>query len=731
MALTTEQAKQLFQDKVDLVDPTKTLVFTLDAGTHQPLEWSYSGLTITAGSQLALQYGASELLEQMGFRFYAPSEQFHVLPATIPTGLTAAKQQFWMPGSSIFLVYGHSWGGPLVALREPLTNSFERWQILNGLRTSAFPAGHRWGNIVTSNLAYFQANPQLILNAGTALASSSAAAKAHFDLSVTGADYDNLVMICAAQLLRDTTRINEFNRTGFDPSDGDDWSSDDVFGFTSDVVTQMRAGTSPIGGIPAQAANPTIAVGLYAYAGHRLPPSIDVAPGVYTQVATAFNQTGLTYVELMQGHGAKVDFLGIREYLDTQVWSDSKPLINGRAKSNYFDVYDDYHSAGARGTNCEFGANWLVNIVQMRMYLRKIRTGTCSFADARNDVVGDLFGDDPDVHAIYNYWYDPAETFNTFSLRRSFDIIAAMTDSWYKTYFQQYVTIIKEDRYLPAKMPGDPEDQYPAAISQMLKHITGIAAYDIMHCYAFIRQRANTNLDEYPTIKWGTQPPPDWFANPQEPTEAEFDAAYAELQADTVRDADLDSTDNVLVTGIVPRVAPTAAATKFRTVGSARFMFVGPGNVYVTEVGGGTVETFYNEGPHVFVVQGTTDTTCAGGYLFLDSFPETRKDSDGTARNHWLYIPWRMEGIVAMEADSRVRFYDQNGMLNLLRETAAEYVSPANLGPGQIRIDNVNTRGKFRNYSGCRYISMIPSVALIPRVIALEDFPNLCRIQVT
>ena len=48
-----------------------------------------------------------------------------------------------------------------------------------------------------------------------------------------------------------------------------------------------------------RAAQPNAWVGLYAYSSHRLPPTIDVEPNVYVQVAMGFNRTEYTLPELV------------------------------------------------------------------------------------------------------------------------------------------------------------------------------------------------------------------------------------------------------------------------------------------------------------------------------------------------------------------------------------------------------------------------------------------------
>jgi hypothetical protein len=90
-----------FQEEITAVDATKLIAYVVNTSTYGLWEWSYaysgSTYTVTGGSELACEYGASELLETLGFRYYCPQDWGRKRPVSITTGLSAAKQQYWMP----------------------------------------------------------------------------------------------------------------------------------------------------------------------------------------------------------------------------------------------------------------------------------------------------------------------------------------------------------------------------------------------------------------------------------------------------------------------------------------------------------------------------------------------------------------------------------------------------------------------------------------------------------
>lgn len=815
MAISTH-----FQDEIDEVDPTKILVFVVNTSTYDLFEFSYSGLTITGGSDLACEYGASALMHDMGFAWWAPETDaneghFTVRPASINTGLAQSKTSYWMQSASIFLTYGHSWDdiyGNTIgdASRAQLVDAENKWATLNSVLTNAWPAGHRWEGIINNNQDYF--SPRQHLLEGASLGSDSV----KLNISAASpAEYDELTELFASEMLK--SGLNVFNRTNADPTDGDQNPSDEVYPFLLEVVTKIRSGTSAIASHPPRAGVATAQIGCYAYAGHRDEPTLAYTPGVYTQIALGFTPKD-RWLPLIQGHGAKADAVFLREYYavnDPTPWSS-------RTRATYFDDYDDYYAAGTLGFAAEASAYYLNNILMFRCAIRKYKTGDVSFAEELDAMMAAVFDDDPAVRELYEYWASP-EFYNEYTLRRSFEIVGEMADSWYKTYFKRVLVILAKYEYLPAQdttlggtmspnpfattsgsnlitvthanhghVTGDmvlfrdaaavggivptgpyaitvlssgsyrvthgsaatstatggtgsttlrylweenPNDEFRPAFSSIMANVVWLRRYAIFHSYGFMRQEANGAVNvHYPTLRYNWSPRPAWFTTPVAPTDAEFDDYYETLLARTPHDTYLDSDDLALVTGITPAITATTPATRFATYNTAKLKFIGPGSVtlHIINSDGDPVSdstTSYGSGIHDILVGNIATISHNGGHLFLDTFSEVRKDPDDTGQNHWLYIPAREAGQVVMRAGGRWRFVDANGEFNLFPESNVSYQDPANLGPGQVAINNTNTRGTFFNMNCNRYVSMHPNRMLMPVALAEEEFGAYARVN--
>ncbi len=505
-----------YQSEIDMVDDTKTLVFVTDAVNYDLNEWSYDGLTITGYDEVAHEHGAAALLYEMGFRHYGPSEKYIKRPTEIATDLSAPKQTRWMPYNNMFYAYGIEGGNGrerYSSLRGTLTAEWRKFQQMHNCATDHIPAGHRWSGIIvdtTFGRAFFNANLDM-LNPDKPKPDSGSAG-CTFNLAVAEPQYSRLVHYCAAFLLY--SGLNRYHRTNFDASDGDANPTNLTWKFAKDVAAKMRAGTTEIGGIPAQAGVPDAAIGVYAYGTHRMPPDIETLPGVYTQVALAFNRTPFPNLDFVKWFGAKSDFVAIREYLDTMTWSYGIPQNNYRVTRKYLgNNYPAFKAAGALGVNSEYAANTLANMIGTYTFCRHLTTGetaTTIYDQTIIDVVRDIFDNDPAVARLFTVWGSGRADFNKYALYNWFSIVNDMQDSWYKTDFEAYMTIMYKYYFLPSKPMPSPAPtsvaalntwkaanavriaEYQDAFTSLMANIQYVQPEHWLHCYAFMRRLANS-----------------------------------------------------------------------------------------------------------------------------------------------------------------------------------------------------------------------------------------------
>lgn len=761
----------IFATKLAAVTGAVTLAYvSTDTAGHGDLEFSYSysgGVyTITSSSEAGCEQGASHLLYNMGFRFYAPHPSFHVTPVSIPTNLSAVRQRYWMFANNLAQTYGHSFPSPNNASSTTLTTNVNNWQMLNGWRhvpKPLFVNGHRWSNITLTNGVlnqFFVDYPQLLISGD----------RDSFDLAnlVRGsADYERLTDYCALRLLTDG--FNDFGTTNFDASDGDTNSSNDVFQFSVDVCIKCRAGVSTIGGVSpstygltAKSGVANARLGVYSYAGHKNAPSFDIRPYIFVGIALGFSSAS-TFLPRMQQFANVCDIITARDYSDTHTWSYGRPLVNGKMKSVYADTYDGYHTAGCVGTHTEGSGNWLVNLVGMWQFVNKLHWGTYSYTDAVNDVVDDLFNGDQAVKDLYNYWGNQYNTYSEFSLQTSFEYVQQMADSWYKTLFKYLMVINFEYEFLPErKVDGDPlqntgSDLFPAAYSKMMAHVTAVRDLDIFHSYAHLRSlgrayvgntSSTSDYDGYEYLAFELTPKPDFYNNPYLPTDQDFDDAYAFLQTENVRATGVDPSDPadlVVMHNIPLPFAEGTQATAFRSRSASTFYFYGPGTVTVSgfdtvpgEGDGDSEEVPRQEDiecslAQLYIIQlvGTHTVTHTGGKLFAKYFPTIHRDTlvsgNGyTVGDSYVYWPTLCEGEVRMKATSNLRVRDASGYTNINGTNSGDLLS---IGPGLGTMDNINSSGVMSLTNMNPYVSLKRDYMLMAKSIAETDFPALCKIN--
>jgi hypothetical protein len=717
-----------FQDEIDEVDDTKTLVFTTNTVDYDFDEWSYNGLEVTGYDDFALTHGASALLYAMGYRFYGPKDQFTKRPASIATDLVQATTTDWIPSVRVYLGYGYDDRFDS-NLRQA---EYDKWAILNACYSGSSPVGHRWASIIDSpsGVAYLAANPSMKIPNTK-----------RFNLSVAEPDYSNMVHFCAAWML-DFGSLNAYNRSYFDPTDGDGQSSDLVAAFTKAVVDKMRLGTEAIGTIAAQAAVPTAQLGIYAYGGHRAPPlAITDMEGVYIQVALGFNDTEFTYQEIVEGWGELTDFVGLREYFDVMAWTKGQPRTHGRNVRSYYSRYDAFRDAGVRNVTGEFQANWLCNMVAMYTGLRVMKTGDdalTTFDQVQEDLVNDIFSGDDAVAALYANWSKGSLTPNKYSLKTWADLVSLMAAGWYKNYFEQYIVILYEFQNLPSQ--GDSVN-FPIEFTKLMTHVYGVMDDHWYHSYAMARRIANGEVaTTYPDLRMNQGPGifPDWMANRAAPTHDEFLQVHALLTGSASRPSELDSSDLVVmkVTPLNGTTASNNPTSKIVVNGASTFCVVGPGTVTWTPESTGVATAYdYAAGKHIVSARFATAGSLIasnGAKIFVNAFPQYKAPSvTANTADLWMYVPIEVAGVVDLEPTGRISL-NWTGTRVDIGEATAEALLPT-IPSGQIRIvinssGTTNSNQTFGNVNP--WLSPYPDFALMSRPLAEKDFPARVTIGV-
>ena len=280
---------------------------------------------VLGNSEESARFGIADLLRRWGFRWFAPSKKWHVTPRLrdLPVDLTVVESPQLIE-RRIWYAYGMS-GDDL----RPRLLDYQRWAAANRLTLRGLTrTGHSYGNIIGRNTKAFANNPQLSAMQEDGSRDQTSVPNAR-KFCFSNPDLIDLVAQDRRQLLEINRRANPAAfMVSVDPSDGQGTCHCEkckALGTTTDRVMHLANETAK----RLRAQDPRAWVGLYAYSSHRLPPTIDVEPNVYVQVALGFNRTQYSLPELVERWSQKVSAIGLREYYGVQAWDWGLP---GRAR---------------------------------------------------------------------------------------------------------------------------------------------------------------------------------------------------------------------------------------------------------------------------------------------------------------------------------------------------------------------------------------------------------------
>lgn len=708
----------VFHEELHVVDASRTFSEVIDP-SYDENEWSVTGWELRAGSDAALEHAASEAMYRLGFRWFTPYSE--VRPGTLPQGgVTLPKQQFAFPHINVLVNYGF---GP----NDNVKGAFDRWATLMCVKDDRRPHGHVWESIIKDNAAHFNANRDhwidLVDNSVEVVEESTNALS--FVLDNATARASNLA-ICVSYL-RTVMTAESREIARFDADDGDRWDSDTIFGFANDVAAELRATT-----------HPNAVLNLYAYAGHRAPPSFN-CPHLGVQVALGFNDLGLGYPELVRRWGLVCPRVDLRGYGDVAAQKGFLPCNSGIVRREFFTgPYREYVAAGANGLNMETSTNWAINIVSHWHMIRFCRYPTHTYSDARDEVVTHVFDGDPKATEFFDVLGDPLRKNDAFTRSLLCEIVDQMQAGPTRTALERYLTICQRHMELtggtstsgffnnrPSTMT---EGKYFSLLESVLRNAAALEETGELHYYSYVRQMANANTSNNGRADLSFSNQPHYQRFPQASSPEDFQAVRQQLRRETLRPSALvfETLDDLVLVDVTPKgiaAANQSAAEDFYTEGGARFVVwndtAGPITVthsYENENFGSVAED-YPPGVHWSEIDRNATTTWSGGKVFLLAFPSVRMDPS-VGGQRWAYLPKNVQGKYRLTSASRLTIFAENGRFDISSET------PQGITPGVVRVDRVNTRGVHRFINVCPFISPLPDKMLMPRALSDVEFPG-------
>ena len=342
LILKTQQAKQF---KVIL--PT-SLQSMGPEGIYIKAEPQF--LIIAGNTGLALQEAVYLYLEQLGFRWLMPGNDWNIVPKlTSPyikfTILTQPHYDYR------FISNAHGYINS-----EKIANDFDSWAQANNMGGSfSVRIGHAYESIVQRNVDLFKQHPEYFANPP-----AKGTLPDIFKFNVANKDLIALVVKDAVERYElQQSRKDLTQMISMEPSDGGGFCktkscleigspSDQAFYLTNTVARTF------------QKKYPGVWVGSYAYNEHILPPKSKVEPNVFVMITNGFNNSKYSTTELMDIWKKRVTKIGVYEYLSVYEWDLDLPGQPAAGDLKYLQSsVKNYYEHGVRAYQGESVMGWV------------------------------------------------------------------------------------------------------------------------------------------------------------------------------------------------------------------------------------------------------------------------------------------------------------------------------------------------------------------------------------
>ena len=300
------------------------------------------GIRITGITSKALEYGASELLYRLGWRYFMPSKNWEIIPANAPAELALhireipdyATRQIQTPRD----IHYSKWFSPA---EKRLKLDWFTSQRGGGfdLRTN-----HIFEKFVRENRKTLEQHPEyLSLWKGKRIPAQ---------ICISNPGLRKLFIDWQLETIRKNPEVSSVS---VDPADNTKWcqcANCKAMGIPATRITTLANETAAA----IKKAGLKQLVAFYAYNAHCAPPEIKVAPGVVVNICTAFLLYGWSPEKLVGAWQKQNASCGIREYYytgRTPVGGNSIVSLEYAART-----IPAFYKQGARYMTAEYSGNF-------------------------------------------------------------------------------------------------------------------------------------------------------------------------------------------------------------------------------------------------------------------------------------------------------------------------------------------------------------------------------------
>lgn len=304
---------------------------------------------ILGNSDMAAGHGMFTWLESIGYRFYFANKDWHIIPGKLDL---YAKQNVQSKPSFAHrrIFYGYGTGSP------EADKDFAFWMQANKMGGSLNAIfGHAYDDIVARNTEVFKQHPEWFYPIP---ARGTLPANPKFDMS-----NEALVQFVIQDVLK---RLESAAKAGSPLKMITMGPSDDVGTCNTPACQKLGSLTDRVYYLVNRVAKairpkfPNTMIGCLAYSEYIEPPNIKLEPNIYVSITTAFNNSKLSTVQLVDAWKKTGAMVGMYDYFSWFAWDQDVPgqSIASRVKELEKNI-KRYYLKGAKGYDGESSIGWV------------------------------------------------------------------------------------------------------------------------------------------------------------------------------------------------------------------------------------------------------------------------------------------------------------------------------------------------------------------------------------
>ena len=287
-------------------------------------------LLIVANRDEGLTHGLYFYLEQLGARFYFPSEKWTIIPDRKDVTLKIDRKM--LPDFELREFFGTGGFGPALPNdpKQEIKARWEQWKIRNRFGGEFRLGGHSGEAFNVANKETLLKHPEYLAKVDGEHVPWSLIAK----LNTANKDAVQLYVDWTVERFRVARQRDPKGRGSFavsvDPSDGGEHCNSPECGAIGN-----GSASDQVFYVANQAAKavakefPGAYVNLYGYNEHAMPPTIPLEPNIHVMIIPyAFQRTELTPEEFIAAWGKKVNRMGLYDYWSIPDWTHDVPDFN-------------------------------------------------------------------------------------------------------------------------------------------------------------------------------------------------------------------------------------------------------------------------------------------------------------------------------------------------------------------------------------------------------------------